>query len=156
MNKTLVIAFAAVALFLASAARAQDADLTDMQALKTAVASDKKGLVTSTLDLSAAEAKKFWPIYDAYQRRLSASNTRRTKALEGVVALDKPASNLFAKKLADELTAADEDEMRARRSLHNGVVKALPAKKAARYLQLEAKIRSMQAYDMASAIPLVK
>lgn len=156
MKKTLLIAFAALALSFTGAAQAQDADLTDMPALKSAVASDKKALVTSTLDLTAAEAKKFWPLYDAYQRRLTASNTRRTKALEGVVALDKPASNLFAKKLADELTAADEDEIRARRALHNGVVKALPAKKAARYLQLEAKIRSLQAYEMASAIPLVK
>ena len=33
---------------------------------------------------------------------------------------------------------------------------ARAAKKAARYLQLEAKIRATQAYDIAAAIPLVK
>jgi hypothetical protein len=36
------------------------------------------------------------------------------------------------------------------------VMKALPAKKAARYLQLEAKIRATQLYDVAEAIPLIK
>jgi hypothetical protein len=32
----------------------------------------------------------------------------------------------------------------------------LSVKKAARYLQLESKIRAVQAYDVASTIPLVK
>jgi len=34
-------------------------------------------------------------------------------------------------------------------------MKALPAKKAARYLQLESKIRALQAYEIAAAFPLV-
>ena len=157
MKNNLAAAFVVLLLLGAQGARAQDAgDATDMQALKSAVSTDKRALVASTLDLSAAEAKKFWPLYDAYQRRVTAANKRRTVALESVVALDKPASNPFARKLADELIAADEDELRARRTLHNAVVKALPAKKAARYLQLEGKIRSLQAYEVASTIPLVK
>ena len=35
-------------------------------------------------------------------------------------------------------------------------MRALPPRKAARYLQLESKIRAMQDYDIAKAIPLVK
>ena len=54
------------------------------------------------------------------------------------------------------MIAADEAEIRARRTLQGKLVKALPAKKAARYLQLESKIRAVQAYDIAVAIPLVK
>jgi hypothetical protein len=52
--------------------------------------------------------------------------------------------------------AADEAEIKARRSMHNKVLRALPVKKAARYLQLESKIRAFQDYDIAVAIPLVK
>jgi len=32
----------------------------------------------------------------------------------------------------------------------------LPAKKAARYVQLDNKIRAVQAYDIASTIPLIR
>ena len=39
--------------------------------------------------------------------------------------------------------------------MQNGVLKALPAKKAARYLQLENKISAVQAYDVAEALPLI-
>lgn len=131
-------------------------DVTDMQALRTAVKSDKKAHVASVLQLTEPEAKRFWPLYEAYQRTVDGANRERTLALEGLIATDKPISDLYARNLAKELVAADEAEVRARRKLYNGLMRALPAKKAARYLQLEAKIRSVQAYDVAAAIPLVR
>ena len=47
-------------------------------------------------------------------------------------------------------------QWQARRTLHNCVMRALEPKKAVRYLQLESKIRAVQAYDIAATIPLVK
>ena len=132
------------------------ADVTDMQALRAAVRSDKKALVASTLQLTEAEAKKFWPIYDSYQRTVDVANRERTLVIVDIVELNKPASDLYARDLAKELVAADETEVKARRTLFGRVMKALPAKKAARYLQLESKIRAVQAYDVAQAIPLIK
>ncbi len=132
------------------------ADATDMQALRVAVRADKKALVASTLNLTDAEAKKFWPIYDAYQRDLDLTNRRRNVVVVDVVGSNKPISNLYAKTLANELLAADEAEIKSRRTMQNKVMKALPDTKAARYLQLESKIRAFQDYDIAVAIPLVK
>ncbi len=54
------------------------------------------------------------------------------------------------------MIAADEAEFKARRTLNNRVLKVLPERKAARYLQLEGKIRAMQAYDTAEVIPLIR
>ena len=132
------------------------ADVTDLQALRTAVRADKKAFVASTMQLTDTEAKKFWPAYDAYQGSLNMANRERILAIEGLIGWDKPLSDLYAKNLAMDVVAADEMEIKARRTLYNRVMKALPAKKAARYLQLEAKIRAVQAYDIALAIPLVK
>jgi hypothetical protein len=137
-------------------AQGNAADAADMQALRNAVRADKKALVASTLNLTEAEGKKFWPIYDGYQRNLDLINRQRVLAVEGVIALDKPISDPFARNLSNQLIAADEAEIKARRTMHNKVMKALPPKKAARYLQLESKIRAFQAYDVALAIPLVK
>jgi hypothetical protein len=131
-------------------------DLTDMESLRKSLNADKKALVESVLNLTPAEAKKFWPIYDAYQRGLDASDRQRTVVLEGLIARDRPASDLYAKSLAVQTIAADEAEIKARRTLHNRVMRALPARKAARYLQLEAKARALQAYDIAVMFPLVR
>jgi hypothetical protein len=158
MKKYLAAILVAAAVLAVPSARAEDkiADVTDMQALRTAVKTDKKALVESTLQLTPAEAKKFWPLYDTYQRMLDMTGRQRNVILVSLISLDKPLSDLYARNLANGLIAADEAEIKARRTLQNKVMKALPAKKAARYLQLESKIRAVQAYDIASTIPLVK
>jgi hypothetical protein len=160
-NFTAVLFFAAM--IAAQSAWAEDkiADVTDMQALRAAVRADKKAFVASTLKLTDAEAKRFWPLYDTYQRVLDAANRRRVVAVEGLIGLDKPISDLYARNLAVEVIAADEAEIKARRTIHNRLMRGvptriLPPRKAARYLQLESKIRAVQAYDIAATIPLVK
>lgn len=132
------------------------ADATDMQALRAAVKTDKKAYVASVLNLTDTEATKFWPLYTTYQRALDATARQRNNVIVDLVGQDKAVSDPYAKLLIKELIAADDAEIRARRSLRSGVEKALPPKKAARYLQLEAKIRAVQAYDIAMAIPLIK
>ena len=158
MKKYLGALLLGLAAILASPAWAQGnaADVTDMQALRTAVRADKKAYVASVLKLTDDEAKKFWPAYDAYQRTLDMTTREKSVTLEGVVAQDKPLSDLYAKQIAKDVIAADEVEVKARRTLYNRLLKAVSAKKALRYLQLEAKIRAVQAYDIAQGIPLVK
>ena len=132
-----------------------------MQALRNAVRTDKKAFVASTLQLTDAEAKKFWPLYDAYQRDVDLANQRRNVVVTTLIGMDKPPSDLYARNLATELMAADEAEVKSRRSLQNRLMRGvptriLPPRKAARYLQLESKIRAVQAYDIAANIPLVR
>jgi hypothetical protein len=131
-------------------------DVTDMMALQAAVRADKRGYVASTMALGDAEARKFWPIYDEYQKQLDLANRRRSVALVGVVGLGETISDLHARKVVKELVAADEIELKARRTLRDRAMKALPARTAIRYLQLESKIRAAQDYDLATTIPLIK
>lgn len=156
MNRCIRIMACAWLLLAVPLAAAQvKTDATDMDALRNAVRADKKALVTSMLNLTDAEAKKFWPIYDAYQRDIDVANRRRNMVVVDLVGASKPISELYARTLANELIGADEAEIKARRVMHNKVLKALPPRKAARYLQLESKIRAVQAYDIAVGIPLV-
>jgi|SRR5208283_474549 len=163
MHKNIaVVLFAALAFATQSVwAEGNSADVTDMQALRAAVRADKKALVASTLQLTDVEAKRFWPIYDTYQRELDLANQKRVVAVEGLVSRDRPVSDLYAKTLANDLIAADELELKARRTMQNRLMRGLPTRvlpprKAARYVQLESKIRAVLAYDIASTIPLIK
>jgi len=155
-----LLAFPAIAAIALAAppAFAQDkaADVTDMQALRDSVKSDRKAFVASTLKLTPAEEKRFWPIYDAYQRVVDQTSRRTVLAVEGELFRDKPMSNLAAKSLATELLKADETEIKARHTMQTRVMRALPPMKAARYLQLEDKIRAMRDYDIAATVPLIR
>lgn len=162
MKKNLAFVLFGVAMIAAQLASGQGktADVTDMQALRKAVQSDKKAFVASTLKLTDGEAKRFWPLYDAYQRDLDLINRRRIVAVEGLINTDNAMSDLYARNFANEMTSVDEAEIKARRSLQNRLMRGvptrvLPPKKAAAYMQLESKIRAIQAYDIAANFPLV-
>ncbi len=47
---------------------------TNMEILKQKLKADKKLLVANNMELSDAEAKQFWPIYESYQKDLAGVN----------------------------------------------------------------------------------
>ena len=136
-------------------AQSANAGGTDLQALKAAAASDKKGLVAATLSLTRAEARKFWPVYDSYQLRLTALDRRQTRVIEDLVGRDKPLTDALARHVVAELVAIDDDRARAMRAFHSRLQRALPATKVALALQLEGKLRAIRDYEIAAAMPLL-
>lgn len=116
----------------------------------------KKAIVASSLELTDAEAKKFWPVYDAYQRKLDGINRQYTRAIEDVVMSGRPVSDAYARNLTKELAEVEDADSRARKSMYAAVVKALPGRKAIRYLQIESKVQAGYRYEVASTFPLVK
>lgn len=151
----LLLVLACVAAPLA-VAQDKAADVTDMQALREAVRADKRKYVASLMTLTDAQAKRFWPIYDKYQRDIEETNRDRVVAVQEFMFRDQPLTNLAAKQYATRLLALDEAEVKARRTMRNRVMRALPAVKAARYMMLEQKINAVQDYDLAAAVPLVR
>jgi hypothetical protein len=130
---------------------------TNMQILRDKIKSDKKLVVAANMDLTEAEAKKFWPIYDAYQKDLQSINERLKKVIldyaDGYN--NNSLTDAQAKKLSDEALAIEADEAKMRKDYSGKLNAVVPAKKAARYLQIENKIRAVIRYDLADGIPLV-
>ncbi|HUL55577.1 MAG TPA: hypothetical protein VLT60_01175 [Usitatibacter sp.] len=159
MKKILLAAsFAALALCLVPPAAAQGLpDAAAQQAIRDQLRTDRKVVIEHNLALGDAEAKKFWPVYDAYQRELAPIQSRRNRAaLDFISTPDGDMTNANARRLMDQLASADEAEAKLRRVYVAKFAKALGAKKAARYYQIESKIGAMERYDQASAIPLVQ
>jgi len=147
-------------LLLGGAARAADpaAPADDLEILRAKIHADKKLLVAANMDLTEAEAKGFWPIYDAYQKDLHAINLRIAKQLE-TYANDRRGGKLTdagAKKLIDESLAIEQSEADLKSHYAPKLGKVLPAKKVARYLQIENKIRAVVRYDLVAGVPLVE
>lgn len=130
---------------------------TNMQILLDKVKADKKLVVAANMDLSDAEGKVFWPVYDAYQRDLQVINDRLGKAILAYAdAYNKKAmTDDLAMRLSNEALAIDQDELTLRKEYAARLNRELPAKKVARYIQIENKIRAAIRWDMATGIPLV-
>ncbi|HJT19846.1 MAG TPA: hypothetical protein VJ746_05225 [Nitrospira sp.] len=146
------------AMFLATSAMAENRmSDTNMEILKQKMKADKKLLIAENMQLSEAEGKQFWPIYDSYQKDLEQMNQQLGKTImEYADAFNKGSiPNDTAKKLLDEAISVEEQEVKLKRSYAEKLEKAIPATKAARYIQMETKLRSLIKMELAQQIPLV-
>jgi len=152
----LVICTAAL---LAGQVYAQDtAANKDMQSLRDKMKTEKKALVAANMQLTDTEATKFWPIYDRYQNDLRPINERLGAAILAYADALKAERipDAAAKRLLDESIAVDEAEAKLHKDYAARLIKVIPVAKAARYLQIEFKIRAAMRYEMAAGIPLVE
>ncbi|KIO49813.1 hypothetical protein [Nitrosospira sp. NpAV] len=131
---------------------------SNMDILREKVVADKKFVVANNMKLTEAEAKTFWPIYDAYQQDLHEINERMAKLISDyALAYNKGAvPDETARKLLDEAIAVEQAEVKLKQSYVPKLSKVLPGVKVARYLQIENKIRAIVRYDLAAAIPLME
>jgi len=147
-----------VALAVSGPVLAQDMTGDTMQALKEKVKADKKLVVSANLNLTEAEAKGFWPMYESYQKELEAINKRTLKVITDYADAYRAdaVTDDKAKALLDEALAVESAEADLKKSYVPKLSKVLPLKKVTRYIQIENKIRAVVRYELASAIPLVK
>ena len=142
----------------AQAAAAQDQPANNMNLVHEKLKADKKLLVATYMKLSESEAAAFWPVYETYQKDLQDINGRLSALLQAYTAdsrnnslTDDRATTLLAGWIAIE-----NDDAARRASYAPKVLKVLPPKKAARYLQIENEFRVLMRYDLAVIVPLVQ
>jgi hypothetical protein len=132
---------------------------TNMEILLQKLKADKKLLVAANMELTDAESKAFWPLYDAYQKDLQQMNERLGKTISAYAEAYNQGKgsipNDTAKKLLNEVISVDEQEVKLKRSYAGKIGKVLPAAKTARYIQIENKIRAVIKFELARQIPLV-
>jgi hypothetical protein len=130
----------------------------NMQILRDKIKADKKLLVAANMELTEAEAKAFWPVYEQYQKDLGAINRRIRKLIESYAAdyRGNTMTDEKAKKLTADYLAIEKAEAKLQESYVPKLSKVIPPKKVARYLQIENKIRAAIKYELAGEIPLVQ
>ncbi len=146
-----------ISIFLVSAAFAQEAGNANMEILAQKLKADKKLLVAMNMDLTDAESKGFWPVYESYQANLQQMNKRLGQLVDdyaraynsGVV------SDETAGKLIKDFLHMEAVEMKLRLDNVKELTRVLPSKKVMRYLQIESKIRAVIRYQIAEGVPLV-
>lgn len=161
MNKgtktlALVAALAAMLMLPALPAGAQDKRTANMEIVREAIQANKKLFIAQNMGLTESEANAFWPVYDSYQKELGKLAVRSISLIEDYAKNYDTMSNETAVKLIHKYLAIEGLRVMHMESYLTKFMKTLPAKKVARYYQLENKIRAVRSYDAARKIPLVK
>jgi hypothetical protein len=153
--------YLAAALLAAAPAFAQDktgdkpADNT--QILIDKAKADKKLLVADNMKLTENEAKAFWPVYDAYQKELAGINERLSNTIKAYAQAynQGSVSDDTATKLGNEVLSIDQSVVDLNKKYFEKTKAVIPPAKAARYIQIERKVRQLLSADLAEHIPLV-
>ena len=157
MKKSIAAAICALGL-IAAPLGAQNKGMDEMRDMAQRIKEDRKAFVAAKLPLTDAEAKGFWPIYDAYELDRVKVNERLYRLIESYANAYNADSltDELASSLLKEALAIEEDEVKIKRAYLPRLTRVLPAKKALIYYQVENKIRAQLRYELAVTIPLAR
>ena len=134
----------------------QEKPSDNMQLVLEKIRADKKLLVAENMELTEAEAKNFWPVYERYQDELFLLRSRTVKLIKDYADAYDKMTNETAKKLLDEYMTLETLGPKLHQAYLPKFRKVLPEVKVARYFQIENKIRAALMYELGANIPLMK
>lgn len=135
---------------------AEEKAADNMQIVLEKIRSDKKLLVAENMQLSEAEAKSFWPVYERYQDELFLIRARTMNLIKEYEESYEKLTDDIARKLLDESIEIEALRLKLIQAYLPKFREVLPDKKVARYYQLENKVQAALMYELARNIPLAK
>jgi hypothetical protein len=108
------------------------------------------------MQLTEAEAKAFWPVYERYQDELFLLRARTRTLINGYAEAYEEMTNDTAKNLLDEYMTIEALGLKVRQTYLPKFRKVVPDVKVVRYYQIENKINAALIYELAAKIPLIK
>ena len=152
---SVLITFLIGFLLVPIAVSAQDT-ARNMEILKEKVLADRKLIVAENMQLTEAEAKDFWPLYEGYVKALEALGKNFAAIIEDYALNYQSMTDAKAKTLLDNYMAFEAERLELQHDYVPKLRKILPEKKVTRYYQIETKIRAINNYELAARIPLMK
>jgi hypothetical protein len=150
------LAILGVVMVMVTPGISQDKPADNMEIVAEKVRADKKLFVAENMQLTEAEAKAFWPVYQRYQDELFLLRARVAKLIKDYAEAYGTMTNDTAKKLLDENMTIDTLALKLRQTYLPKFRKVLPEVKVVRYYQIENKINAALIYELARNIPLIK
>ncbi len=130
----------------------------DIELTRAVIKVQKKQIVAKNMNLTSFEKDKFWEVYRKYQNKMTSVNDRRVKLIAGYV--DALKSNSLtdekASEMLNEYLSYERMRLITKQSFADKFKEILPAKKVARFFQLENKLEAIINFDLARQIPLVQ
>jgi Spy/CpxP family protein refolding chaperone len=151
----LIVAALPVVSFAQSAPAAESGKVDEQIILKQ-VMTDKRAVYAQNLQLTEAESRAFWPIYDEYEIKAKKLNDEFLKLVDDYAAkfgsiTDEDAAAMLKTKMRIEKEREDLKQAYTKK-----VAKTLPPVKALRYAQIETRLDNMLRREVYGLIPLAQ
>jgi hypothetical protein len=153
------IASLAVALAVAAfpvVTHAQTGVKADEQIILKQVMTDKRAVYAQNLQLTDAESRAFWPIYDEYEGKAKKLNDEFLALVDDYAAKFGSMTDADATAMLKKKMQIEKDREALKQTYTKKVAKALPPVKALRYAQIETRLDNMIRREVYGLIPLAQ
>jgi len=151
----LILVLSAPALTQTVEVRANPITDADVQLLRQDLQKQKNQIITDTMTFTESEAQAFWPIYKEYASEQQAIAAKR---LDLIIDYARSLENMDNKKahdLSQQMFAIEDETQALRKKYYPRFEKALAAKRAAKFYQVDNRLNLLITYQLTSEIPLI-
>ena len=151
-----------VALSLVSGAGAQTATSdqaatdTDIALLRSDVQAQKTDVIGHTMQFNDADAKAFWPLYREYANKQQILGDERVSVIKDYGAQYDTLTDSQADGLMARLLKFDKARTDLRAEYYPKFKKAIGAKQAAKFFQVDNRLTLLVDLQLANAIPIIQ
>ena len=127
----------------------------DIQLMRQDLQKQKNQIITDTMTFSDSEASAFWPVYKEYA---SEQHTIAAKRFDVIIDYAKSLEKMDdskARDLSNRLFAVDDETLALRKKYYPRFEKALGAKRAAKFYQVDNRLSLLINVQLSSEVPLI-
>ncbi len=121
-----------------------------------AARAERKAVVGQNMDLTEAESKVFWPLYDEYEGKMDRIEDRHIREIKEFASHYQTLTNADAHKKLDEVMAITASRLKAQQDYIPKFRAALPDIKVTRFFQIDNKLRALVQCQIAQIVPLAQ
>ena len=128
---------------------------TDIQLLRSDVQSEKNEIIAHTMQFTDTESAAFWPVYRDYVRDQQAIGNERLQVIKDYAQNYDSMDDAKAKDMVQRMINFEDKTLNLREDYWPKFMKALGAKRAAKFYQVDNRLTLMVNLQLASEIPLI-
>jgi Spy/CpxP family protein refolding chaperone len=126
-----------------------------LKAVRADLQSTRADIMAKNLTLTAEQAAKFWPVFDAYQKEQNAIMDEQLKGVQKYVESYQTLDDASALALMTAHLDRDAKMNALRQKWLGEFQKVLPARLAARAMQIDRRLSLAAQLEIAARIPLI-
>jgi hypothetical protein len=132
-------------------------EVKSQQQLDIAAArAQRNAVIGQNMDLTPAEAKVFWPVYDQYEKRMDKIEDRHVREIKSYVESYRNLSNADATRKLDEVMRIQQARLNVQKEFIPKFRAVMSPIKVTRFFQIDNKLHAMVQCHLAQLVPLAQ
>jgi hypothetical protein len=128
---------------------------TDIQLLRSDVQADKNKIIADTMQFTDTESTPFWPLYRDYARDQQVIGDDRVRLIKDYLQNYDSLDDNKAKDMVQRMINIEDRTLNLREDYWPKFMKALGAKRAAKFYQVDNRLTLLVNLQLSENIPLI-